>query len=667
MLRRDVRYPEPIGGWPLNCELFYYKAEEWEHPDFDKALVPHHNSLENLQSNARSCELCRLIEGCVSETLGKMKKLTALGFRNLPDSNYTFWLSGRYQADGFQIIGRHDELRHQYRIMGGAGICVRDDSPLTGIVSGRLVPPDPMLPSVLAKITNWIQHCEESHGHVQRDERETPTRILKIKDNGQTISLCEGTNIEGGYAALSYCWGSDRPLTLNAGSFTKLVKGMKIVDLPKTFQDAVWVISQLGLSHLWIDSLCIFQDDPSDWARESGRMAKVYGNSTVTIAASRAACSSEGFLGKRTPRIYVAVPFRDDHVSGELLIFPLHVRNVGDTSRYVRLEDEPLTSRGWVLQERYLSPRTIHFGNSQVCFECTTAFIPEDGCSASPSRWNWQYSLPNAVYWETEWKQVVGLYSQRNLSVTSDKLPAVAGIAEYFAKIAAAASVDNRYLAGLWQNDIILNLCWYIDIRKHYQRRSGQYRAPTWSWASLNASISFAAMKYPLATFQKAHVDLDTPDSPFGKTTGGWIKLQARKCPLSSKTCDNGDLVVTLFAEGPNCKVPVIWEDEKMYNAPSMINDSPQKTPFVAIPLAWREYNIGSDVAEFSVFCIIAKAASHTASPCAGVQPFQRVGSADLKLRKSDERYNFESFGLHRWMTGSSDCIQDGLEDVILV
>ncbi|KAG4259317.1 hypothetical protein FPRO03_12993 [Fusarium proliferatum] len=561
---RTKGYPEPTGGWPRNFELYYYDASDWRDTDFEKALVPHQDSLDNLQASARSCELCQLIERCVLETLAKIKASNGLGFRHIAESNYTFWLSGRNEADGFQIIGCHNELRHQYRIMGGGGVCVSKDSPLACVVKGRPVSPDPMFSSILAHIPGLIQDCKEKHGHVEHEKGEAPTRILRIEDNGQTITLGEGNmNIEGGYAALSHCWGDGPQITLNTGSFTKLTKGMNVADLPKTFQDTVRVVNQLGISHLWIDSLCIFQDDPDDWARESARMAKVYGNATVAIAASRATNSSEGFLEKRIQQNYIAAPFRHDQVSGEILIFPLHVRNVGDTSRYARLEDEPLTNRGWVLQERYLSPRTIHFDSSQVCFECKRTFITEDGCSASPSRLNWQYKLPSPDSWEADWKQVVCLYSQRKLTMKTDKLPAIAGIAEYFSNIVAAASIDSCYLAGLWRTNIIFGLCWQIDARKDFQRREGQYRAPTWSWASLDAAIWFPSVKYPLATFQNAHVALDSHESPFGKVTGGWILLRARKYHLFSKAGNNTKFTVSFHAEGPNFDISVFWEDQR--------------------------------------------------------------------------------------------------------
>ncbi|KAH7180043.1 heterokaryon incompatibility protein-domain-containing protein [Fusarium flagelliforme] len=669
ILQPDIEvYPEPFSSWP---GLYSYDAEDCRGTDFEKALVPHQQNFENLETSARCCELCRLIECCVSETLIKIKAFNDLGFRQIPESHYTFWLSGRNEADGFQIIGRHNELGHQCRIMGGAGVCVREDSPLACVINGRPVSSDPKFSSILAEIPDLIQNCKDRHGHVGDENGEAPTRILRIDDNGLTITLHEGNmNIQGGYAALSHCWGNGPQITLNTGSVTNLAKGINTADLPKTFQDAVWIVSQIGISYLWIDSLCIFQDDATDWARESARMAKVYGNSTVTIGASRAANSSEGFLGERTQRDYIALPFRHGQISGEILIFPLHIRNVGDTTRYARLEDEPLTGRGWVLQERYLSPRTVHFDSSQVVFECKEAFITEDRCSASPSRLNWQYKLPTPNSWATDWKQVVSLYSQRKLTVKSDKLPAIAGIAEYFSNIAAPTSIDNRYLAGLWRNNIIFDLCWGLDIRKGYQRREGQYRAPTWSWASLDSVIWFHSVEYPLATFQDAHVALESHESPFGKVTGGWILLRARKYLLLSKEAGNTHFKISLHAEGPNFDLSVFWEDQREVYSPHLITDlvsnGPCETPYVAIPLAFSNSGDGSASGEVKIFFIVAKVAENDLPLCDGVQPFRRVGNTTLNLRQAD-RYCFERLGLYCQMDRDVKFPKDELEDILLI
>ncbi|KAK0727277.1 heterokaryon incompatibility, partial [Lasiosphaeria miniovina] len=90
----------------------------------------------------------------------------------------------------------------------------------------------------------------------------------------------------GKYAALSHCWGSpgQQPFTTTADNLASRQSGIDFQHLPPTFRDAVIVASELGVQNLWIDSLCIIQDDADDWARESIRMAAVYGKAHVTIA-----------------------------------------------------------------------------------------------------------------------------------------------------------------------------------------------------------------------------------------------------------------------------------------------------------------------------------------------------------------------------------------------
>ena len=250
---------------------------------------------------------------------------------------------------------------------------------------------------------------EQGYSHVKRTNF-LPTRLVDISGDATKITLLVSDGIIDGedeYATLSHCWGSKVQPTMAAlthGSLADFIAGVNTTSLPQTFQDAVWLTRRLGIRYLWVDSLCIMQDDHDDWTRESAKMCDVYRNASLTIAASRAAGSSEGFLGERKEREYARVPFcienpspsplsRKDSddvsqtttVSGEALVFALPPRLVYDPNYCVYLEDEPLMKRAWALQERYLSRRTLHFCHDQIYFECEHSFISEDGCiSVSP-------------------------------------------------------------------------------------------------------------------------------------------------------------------------------------------------------------------------------------------------------------------------------------------
>lgn len=147
-------------------------------------------------------------------------------------------------------------------------------------------------------------------------------------------------------------------------------------NFPPTFQDAVLVTRALEIHYLWIDSLCIIQGDAADWAKEAAIMGDIFKNSLLTISATTAKNSTEGFLHPRTPRFK---PIQVEHISNN----PLFTRRIlfrpwlKSWASNIDGPDSPLSSRGWILQERLLPPRTLHFGHEQMFWECRSALCPE--------------------------------------------------------------------------------------------------------------------------------------------------------------------------------------------------------------------------------------------------------------------------------------------------
>jgi len=176
---------------------------------------------------------------------------------------------------------------------------------------------------------------------------------------------CSEKREEGEYIALSHCWGKKQEVgeefrTLR-GNFDERRREFRMDVLPQTFRDAVTVTRELGKRYLWIDSLCIIQDDPNDWAVESKRMEDVFTNAYCTIAASSAADSTVGFLKDRQLPQYVEVP---NSAHGRIYI----CEAIDDFHHDV--DEGVLAQRAWVLQERALSRRTIHFTANQLYWEC---------------------------------------------------------------------------------------------------------------------------------------------------------------------------------------------------------------------------------------------------------------------------------------------------------
>ncbi len=256
--------------------------------------------------------------------------------------------------------------------------------------------------------------------------------------------------------------------------------------LPRTFKDAVSVTLALGYNHLWIDCICIIQDDNHDWETECPKMAHIYGNADFTIAAVTATDDYAGFLGVRSNPDWpnsCKVTYRNKQQLPADIIVVEYVGN--DLERWWPGFYNLLDSRGWTLQERTLSPRVLSFSQDKIFWECNANRRLE---SLHFVRTNDRHDLrtikldlkaldrPDVYRW---WYEILEDYCRRDLTFPMDKLPVISGIAATVQKV-----TDDAYLAGLWQNDIACGLAWrsFHTDRYSYDTQPS-YRAPSWSWA----------------------------------------------------------------------------------------------------------------------------------------------------------------------------------------
>lgn len=201
-----------------------------------------------------------------------------------------------------------------------------------------------------------------------------PTRIIDVgnKDQkgnwGPVRLVIPGESDRSQYLALSHHWGrpTQKENALNCAfksNLASLCQGIDVSKLGKTFQDAITVTRRLGQRYIWIDSLCILQDedDKDDWEREAKRMGDIFSSAHCVLAATAATGRDSGFLTRSTPSQFLTVPT----LSGS----PLYVCESVDDFR-ADVERAILSRRGWVLQERALARRTIYFSTGQTYFEC---------------------------------------------------------------------------------------------------------------------------------------------------------------------------------------------------------------------------------------------------------------------------------------------------------
>ncbi|KAK0728729.1 heterokaryon incompatibility protein-domain-containing protein, partial [Lasiosphaeria miniovina] len=336
-------------------------------------------------------------------------------------------------------------------------------------------------------ISHWIEECALHSGCHTLDTRPAflPSRLLFLgtpeSPELRIVSRSSLANVSSPrYIALSHCWGGNVGCTLTKENYSALSQSLPGGSLPKNFADAVQITRRLNESYLWIDSLCIMQDSPDDWEKESLTMGQVFAYAYCVIAATASANAHGGCLRDRP------VPRKERNLMSSKTrryFVPTNaapVMTLFDT----RVEIAPLTRRAWAFQERLLSRRLVHFCSDVVLFECNTIqaseFHPRGALdvlqSFGPAS---QHSLAEKIEFSKRWFDIVAAYSEGALTVPTDKLVALSGVAELVQERAQAP-----YIAGLWNaGALVLQLLWMV---KEPVEKQGLFCAPSWSWASAN-------------------------------------------------------------------------------------------------------------------------------------------------------------------------------------
>lgn len=354
----------------------------------------------------------------------------------------------------------------------------------------------------MAQIRSWLASCKKFHaGRCPEDvEQQMPTRVIDVgdPDKGEAPRLIiTSPSTKGRYMALSYCWGpATDNFCLNATTMSDLLRGVEETVLTTTHREAMALARELDLRYIWIDALCIIQGDAADWERESVSMGSVYGNAALTLTAARSDDARDGFRTNGTARLLCDIPYGG--ATGEPgSVFIGMERIATRAARHVGI-------RGWCLQEKILSRRTLTFGTDMLLFDCIGGAFTEESIKLEAGLSSTFYRvLTNASGLAPEeharqainlWSFVILTFTPRQLSNPHDIFAAVSSIA-----IALATILPSRYLAGLWESELPLQLMWDTapEVKKGGVGKTSSrplptrfapapvVRAPSWSWASV--------------------------------------------------------------------------------------------------------------------------------------------------------------------------------------
>ena len=336
-----------------------------------------------------------------------------------------------------------------------------------------------------------------------------PARVLNVGEDSTAPSIClESTKGQvGSYLALSYCWGcSEQPTTVKS-NLAMREKQIDLEQLPKTIQDAVHISRALDVRFLWIDALCIIQDDEDEMREQIKEMGTIYKNALLTIAASSTSSVTEGFLHKRRDPISLCLPI---YLSTDSFGFVRLAKR-----QYESIFSDSLHCRGWTFQEYVLSRRVLLFSKYEMLWRCATHnLVPAR--KSHLEYYRYFQDLPPQVFGisvhsrlnlqkqQTEiWHGIVAEYSSRTLSKPVDKLNALVGIA-----VELSTVWKDVYLLGLWSKTLIRDLAWSCVPQKYVPRERLLENVPTWSWLS----VSCQTQMYPSLSIEDAQL-LNNPES----------------------------------------------------------------------------------------------------------------------------------------------------------
>jgi len=521
---------------------------------------------------------------------------TSYRFREVPDSLYAAELGDNAVLLEFSL---NSPLEKEQEQQGYTYVlqqvddatswhsAARAQATSSGVLSVVKVSPDVFDRKRWDLVHEWRSKCSK---HTVCSARRSavgflPTRVVHVPYGPVTVNphfyLVDTTKapVWGGhkYVTLSHCWGQDknpsyRTTAQNCDSRLKI--GIPWRNLPLTFQDAIAITRRLRVSYLWIDSLCIIQGDESDWAKESSKMAHVYTNSTLNLSATSASSSQDGLNSSfETHPRFLRTVWSGELQPGWYRLIDLHYWQD-------RVADVKLNTRGWVLQERVLAPSVLHFTFDQLAWECCELVASEEFPDGLPIqllddnstlKQNIKILRPALDRHEIRkeafdfWQQAVTMYGRCDLTEPlKDKLIAISGLA----KIIQERLKNNKlhgnghdYLAGLWRGNLLGDLLWKVDRTRRFihgttaagmystrwgsSARSTKYRAPSWSWASVDGLVQ--ARGYldvsgrpnslgdgqrltvvPRAEILQATTVLKDPDNAFGQVTSGRLYIRGR-------------------------------------------------------------------------------------------------------------------------------------------
>ncbi|KAK4175151.1 heterokaryon incompatibility protein-domain-containing protein [Triangularia setosa] len=395
--------------------------------------------------------------------------------------------------------------------------------------------------------------------------------MVKILKKTIRVVNFDADKMSGEFAALSYCWGSQEelmrkpPYLMTSFTMSELTSkaGVSMDKMPLTLQHAFTLCKLLGIGYIWIDALCILQaqnkDDiraKKDWEIESTKMEVVYSKSKLTIIAAAGTSSHSGFLPFGSYNGVTVLDSIQSLLPPGLQVICQKGNNPSGfhfDHKYSFRDQDAIAMRAWAYQEEILSSRYIKFRDRDVQWKCykstecmcgdnvSKEYMAQWGRCNEPSEFKSGGSSLDPLL---RWTAMVSSYFGKYVSLSTDKLVAISGLARMLEPTLKLHATAIRYHAGIWecasQDATVYQLCWESNNGINTPGVHDTYIAPSFSWASLDTNPwndiwwpkSIGPRMESICRITKINTTLVREEDIFGRVSAGYITIQGqvREC-----------------------------------------------------------------------------------------------------------------------------------------
>ncbi|PMD45943.1 HET-domain-containing protein [Hyaloscypha variabilis F] len=373
----------------------------------------------------------------------------------------------------------------------------------------------------------WLHACETFHG--KACSAPANYENMEVHEDMLLIDMEDGCLVSGfkgrRYFALSYVWGTAQRTSFQARKavMEDLMKlgslSIYLDEIAATIHEAMQVTKEMKCRYLWVDALCIVQDDEESKPFQIEHMDAIYRQAILTIVAGDCLSAKDKIYGLGSnPRETIQRTY--SYRPG--LTLTANEATYGDIEVEVMLSE--WASRAWTFQERILSRRLLIFVNSTVHWSCSClrwseaehnpseerpppwVYYNDPIFHDSPTLYMKRLQLPGEYSINFVWQNVVKTFTTLTLTYERDVLLAIAGLESYIAQY-----FDTSYIFGHPQKNFLDFLIWLP--RFEGARRRNAIGIPSWSWASWVANICYPELEPHRKKYPKLRIPIPTWDN----------------------------------------------------------------------------------------------------------------------------------------------------------